>query len=89
MRHLRPIRRAGSLRPQRPRRGPSRSRRGYAEAVAVARSAKDGDALRAGMAVLAALHLADTDQRAEAATAVRRTGGLYRLTSCDRLLAPY
>ena len=43
------------------------------EAVAVARSAKYGDALRAEMGVLAALHLADTDQRAEAATAVRRT----------------
>ena len=45
--------------------------------------------MRPSADVLAALHLADTDQRAEAATAVRRTGGLYRLTSCDRLLAPY
>ncbi|MSR03307.1 MAG: hypothetical protein EXR94_11310 [Gemmatimonadetes bacterium] len=55
--------------------------------MAVARSAKYGDALRAEMGVLTALHLADTDQRAEAATAVRPTCGLYRLTSCDRLLA--
>ncbi len=67
----------------------ARARRGYAEAVAVARSAKYGDSLRAEMGVLAALHLADTDQRAEAATAVRRACGLYRLTSCDRLLAQY
>ncbi len=67
----------------------ARARRAYAAAMAVARSAKYGDSLRAEMGVLASLHLADTDQRAEAATAVRNACGLYRLTSCDRLLAQY
>ena len=41
------------------------------------------------MGVLAALHLADTDQRQEAAQAVRHACALYRVTSCEKLLALY
>lgn len=66
-----------------------RARRAYAQALRISQSAKWGDSLRAEMGVLAALHLADTDQRQEAAQAVRHACALYRVTSCEKLLALY
>ena len=66
-----------------------RARRAYAQAVRISQSAKWGDSLRAEMGVLAALHLGDTGHRQEAAKAVRNACSLYRVPSCEKLLALY
>ena len=66
-----------------------RARKAYTQALKISRSAQWGDSLRAEMGVLAALHLADTDQRRDAAEAIRTACRLYRLTSCQKLLDQY
>ena len=66
-----------------------RAKRAYAQAVKIAGSARWSDSIRAEMGLLAAVHLADTEQRRGAAEAVRNACRRYRLTSCQKLLDQY